>query len=276
MGYEIDFLPVGDGERSGDAIAVRYGSPGRYTIHVIDSGDLAAGERMVEHIRSHYGNPRYIDAVVCTHGDDDHSSGLRKVVQAFDIGGIWMNRPWLYAHELAGSFHDGRMTPQSLERHLREAFPILDEIEAMALQRRIPVYEAFQGTTVGEFSILAPSRWRYLELVSQFSRTPKPAQSAADSFALGSRLVQRVRDVVESIREAWNHETLEENVETSPSNESSVVQMTVCAFLRCIGIDFSVGEIQSKAEQNHSIDVEFSDANFQTTDLLGARKPGRI
>ena len=87
MGYEIDFLPVGDGERSGDAIAVRYGSPGRYTIHVIDGGDLAAGERMVEHIRSHYGNPRYIDAVVCTHGDDDHSSGLRKVVQAFDIGG---------------------------------------------------------------------------------------------------------------------------------------------------------------------------------------------
>lgn len=28
MGYEIDFLSVGNGEKSGDAIAVRYGTAG--------------------------------------------------------------------------------------------------------------------------------------------------------------------------------------------------------------------------------------------------------
>jgi hypothetical protein len=27
LGYEIDFLPVGNGDKSGDAIAVRYGVP---------------------------------------------------------------------------------------------------------------------------------------------------------------------------------------------------------------------------------------------------------
>lgn len=38
IGYEIDFLAVGDGERSGDAIAVRYGSPGAYRVMVVDGG----------------------------------------------------------------------------------------------------------------------------------------------------------------------------------------------------------------------------------------------
>lgn len=38
--YEVDFLPVGDGERSGDAIAVRFTKPGTDAIaHVIiDAG----------------------------------------------------------------------------------------------------------------------------------------------------------------------------------------------------------------------------------------------
>ena len=52
--------------------------------------------------------------------------------------------------------------------------------------------------------------------------------------------------------------------------------MAVCAFLRCIGIDFSVCEIQSNPKQNDPVDVKFRDANFQTTDLLGDRKPGRL
>ena len=225
MGYEIDFLPVGDGERSGDAIAIRYGTPGRYLIHVVDGGDLAAGQRIVKHIRTHYGDPRCIDAVVCTHGDDDHSSGLRTVIEAFTVGAIWMNRPWLYARELVNFFHDGRMTADSLERRLREAFPILTEIEQMASERRIPIYEAFQGTRVGLFTILAPSRLRYLQLVPQFSRTPDPARHVAGSVGIGALFSQTLRDAVEWIRESWNHETLEENVETSPSNESSVVQM---------------------------------------------------
>ena len=53
-------------------------------------------------------------------------------------------------------------------------------------------------------------------------------------------------------------------------------RMVVCAFLRCIGIDFSVCEVQSKLEENDSVDVEFRDAYFQVTDLLGERKPGRL
>ena len=36
MGFEIDFLPVGNGDSSGDAIAVRWGIPGDYRVLVYD------------------------------------------------------------------------------------------------------------------------------------------------------------------------------------------------------------------------------------------------
>lgn len=55
VGFEIDFLPVGEGERSGDAIAFRYGLPGSYRVMVVDGGTKASGEKLVEHIRLHYG-----------------------------------------------------------------------------------------------------------------------------------------------------------------------------------------------------------------------------
>ena len=72
---------------------------------------------MVDHIRTYYGNPTRIDAVVCTHGDDDHSSGLRKVIEEFEVGGIWMNRPWLYASSIIDDFKDRRMTVDSFRPH---------------------------------------------------------------------------------------------------------------------------------------------------------------
>jgi hypothetical protein len=46
VSYEVDFLAVGEGERSGDAIALRYGIDGDYTIHVVDGGDEAAGRAL--------------------------------------------------------------------------------------------------------------------------------------------------------------------------------------------------------------------------------------
>ena len=231
MAYEIDFLAVGEGKRSGDAIALRYrqmdGHP--YKIHVIDGGDQAGDKRMVNHIRTYYGNPTRIDAVVCTHGDDDHSSGLREVIKAFEVGGIWMNRPWMYAHLIIDAFKDKRMTEASLERQLRDEYPILVEIEGMAEDRHIPIYEAFQQATVGAFEVLAPTRDRYLQLIPEFSRTPEQAESHRSRSSVPSGLLakaaQSVRAVAEWVAETWGIETLEENVETSASNESSVVQM---------------------------------------------------
>ena len=56
---EIDFMPVGDGEKSGDAIALRFGlyADGIWKnqkVFIIDGGDLASGEALVKHVKEIY------------------------------------------------------------------------------------------------------------------------------------------------------------------------------------------------------------------------------
>jgi hypothetical protein len=66
MGFEIDFLPVGAGEKSGDAIAVRFGDLSRNepTVSVIDGGTQDSGEALVSHVRQHYGTNRVDFAIL--------------------------------------------------------------------------------------------------------------------------------------------------------------------------------------------------------------------
>jgi beta-lactamase superfamily II metal-dependent hydrolase len=225
VSYEVDFLAVGKGERSGDAIALRYEIDGNYTIHVVDGGDEASGSALVSHINAYYGRPWFVDHVVLTHADDDHSSGLLEVIRSFAVGAIWMNRPWLYAAEIVHLFRDSRFTVSGLERRLKEDYPILIEIDQIAAARGIPVYEVFQGAQIGSFSVLSPTRQRYLELIPQFSRTPEAAQAAQQGLGVRNVLAQTYRATVDWIFETWGRETLEEDVETTASNESSVVQL---------------------------------------------------
>ena len=97
MGYEIDFLPVGEGEKSGDAIALRFGNlhgnRDEQTVVVIDGGFKGTGEKLVEHIRHYYGTDD-VDLVISTHSDADHVSGLTVVLEELRVGHLWMHQPW--------------------------------------------------------------------------------------------------------------------------------------------------------------------------------------
>ena len=220
-GFELDFLPVGTGAKSGDAIAMRIGIPDVVAdLVVIDGGSLESGRALVDHIRDRYGNPTYIANVVCTHPDDDHTSGLREVVDAFAIGTLWIHQPWLHAAELVPAFRYN-WSEAGLEKHLKECFSIPFELCEAAAAKGAQLAEPFQGSTIGGLSVLAPSYSRYLELVPQMNRTPV-ARSMAE--AAGS-MFKAVRDTVLSVFETWSWETLgtPKPGDTSATNETSVV-----------------------------------------------------
>src|SRR4051812_4074311 len=101
--FEIDFLDV-ETSKSGDAICLRYELAGNKFIHVVDGGYQSTGEKLVAHLRAHYDNPSRIDHVIATHNDGDHAGGLRSVLAEFEVGALWMLRPWLYANELIDRF----------------------------------------------------------------------------------------------------------------------------------------------------------------------------
>src|SRR3954447_3298754 len=92
LAYEIDFLPVGDGENSGDAIAVRFIRPdtGEWAHVIIDAGYEDDGEALVRHVKELYGTS-VIDLAILTHPDGDHIGGMGKVLQGLTVRELWLH-----------------------------------------------------------------------------------------------------------------------------------------------------------------------------------------
>lgn len=217
--FEIDFLEVKT-KKSGDAIGLRYELNGLVYIHVVDGGYSSTGEDLVQHINEYYGTPSYIDHVVVTHPDQDHAEGLQAVLEHFAIGALWMLLPWNYVDELLPRF-DRYTNPDNLKRKLREAYPYLVELEKIASRKGIPIYAPLQGSMIGAFTVLAPSRARYLDLVVTSAKTPQ--QSATYDSMFGRLLAETARLVKALIHAAWGDEKFPADG-TSNENEMSVVQ----------------------------------------------------
>ena len=218
--FEIDFLDV-ETKKSGDAICLRYELNGETYIHVIDGGYQTTGEKLVSHIKKYFDDPSYIDHVIATHNDGDHSVGLRSVLNEFNIGTLWMLRPWIYAEELIDRF--SRYTNvENLRKALREAYSNLAALEDIANEKGIRIQDPFQGARIGAFTVMAPTRSRFLDLVVDSDKTPD-AKAETSLASLGSLLMEKAANVVAFIRAEWGQEAFPAS-DTSSENEMSVVQ----------------------------------------------------
>lgn len=223
MRYEVDFLPVGDS--FGDAIVIRYGDDeSGYWLHVVDGGRTDTSQIIIDHIEKYYAG-YFINHMVLSHADNDHACGLVDVLRHFEVKNLWMNRPWLYASEVLHHFH-GNFTLQGLIEDMKERHPYLVELEQIAFEKGTQIREVFQGTQIGRFTTLAPSRQRYVELIPDFEKTPtsyKTEEVASKPFGFLKSLVEAAKQWLD---EKWDVETLSDNPQppTSASNESCVVQ----------------------------------------------------
>ena len=219
--YEIDFLPVGNGDTSGDAIAVRYGDGNEWRVMVYDGGTQESGKALVEHIKKHY-ETTHVDFLVNSHPDQDHASGLSVVMEELTIGELWIHRPWIHAGEVLDHFKDERITENSLAQRFKDKMPYAWALEEIATKKGIKIYEPYQGSKIGDFTVLSPSKDWYLHtLLPEFSKTPEAKTIAEESFA--EKAFDAIQNIVDWAKEAWHIETLRDDVETSADNESSAV-----------------------------------------------------
>jgi hypothetical protein len=218
--YEIEFHNVAS-KKSGDAITMRYQLEGATTIHIVDGGFQDTGDGLTAHIRKHYDNPKKIDHVVVTHNDADHAGGLRAILENFEVGDLWMLRPWEYADELLPRF--ARYTnAENLRKRLREVYSNLAALEDLAIEKGITIKSPFQGATVGAFTVLAPSENRFKDLIVASDKTPAATAESASSGDKGL-LEAALRKLVQFVRALWGDENLSPE-DTSAENEMSVVQ----------------------------------------------------
>lgn len=230
--FEIDFLDV-EAKKSGDAIASRYSVGGATFIHVTDGGFQDTGQKLVDHINKFYDQPERIDHVVVTHSDGDHSRGLRTVLESFDVGCLWMHRPWLYAEELLPRF-SRYSNSENLALRLREVYSNIDALERIAIDRGIPIRDPFQGERIGAFTVMAPTRSRYLDLIVSSERTPEASEDARSmQGGLISFLEAAGTRAMAFVRAAWGAEIFSSE-ETSAENEMSVIQYASIAGCRIL------------------------------------------
>ena len=180
MGFEVDYLPVGEGEKSGDAIAMRWGYlEGRRSdqcVIVIDGGTKESGQALVEHIHRYY-RTNEVDLVVCTHCDADHASGLAVVLEQLRVGTLLMHEPWLHAEEIHRLVKDRRTTVRSLTRKMEAGLEAAHDLREVAERKGVPVAEPFTDPDAEcrdqRISILGPSEEYYKQLLSKFRCVPR-------------------------------------------------------------------------------------------------------
>ena len=253
--FEIDFLEAGT-KSSGDAIALRYeDNDGATYIHVVDGGYTDDGDKLVAHIKKYYGDPEFVDNVVLTHPDGDHAAGLGSVLEGFEVGALWMNRPWNHLDDLLPRF-EYHYTQEGLKQRLRRDFPNTAELEKLAEEKGIQIKDAFQGDQIGSFTVLAPSLDRYLDLVVDSDKTPEPERAAVIKGTIFERTVELLKKAVA----VWGAENLKgESDGTSRENETSVVQFAnLCGEKILLTGDAGVEALNEAHEYAMGAEIEVS------------------
>ncbi len=205
--FEIDFLPVGNGEKSGDAITMRYSNPGGsgYVVGVVDAGFFENGEAVVEHV-DHYYDTDSVDFVLSTHPDEDHISGLETVMRGLHVSTLLIHRP---------AQHD---YPSNTGARPAE------ELVKLATAQGTQVVEPFAGVNLfgGSFLIAGPTEDFYEQMLSEQETTRKPA-SAAPSLSKRS-LGEAAAAAARRALDAFPGELFFDDAGgTNPRNNSSVI-----------------------------------------------------
>ena len=231
MGYEVDFLRVGDGKHGGDAIALRLGeikSGDRNSqfVAIVDGGYKVNGGQLVNHVREHFGTNE-VEVVLSTHLDHDHIAGLFVVIEELEVAELWMHEPTeeeqalvAAAFEEAQDLRHGRS--EALER-LATITASIGDSQSLADRARdldIPIVHPFVGTSTygGAFEIIGPTAEYYAELVPQF-RTFKQSDSYRAMIASGLE-AKGIK-----LPESLENELLEEGSKTEPENNSSAITL---------------------------------------------------
>lgn len=228
MPYEIEFIGVGNKSKTdADAICFRWKEKyNDYHIGVYDGGLSEYGSVMANHLNRYYfgekaRKEKIIDFVIVSHSDQDHTVGLEDILKNFNVQKLYMNRPWLYVDDVFDKVSDGRITKESLERRLKDKYKYIQNLENVAKEYKIPIYDAFQGDKIDKnerLQILSPSKEFYLQLLIESDKTPL-IESKSQLKGVSESLLQKIGN----LKESWCNELLKEDVDTSAENEMSVI-----------------------------------------------------
>lgn len=282
MAYEVDFLPVGDGKRSGDAIALRFGNlagPRReQQVWIIDGGTRESGKALVEHVKKHYCTDR-VDVVVSTHPDSDHASGLSVVLEEMTVGLLLMHRPWKHAKEIQLFLDYPRLMQSSTEKKVLQSIQDARDLEEIANKKSIRIIEPFSGNGFIKLlpsckvCVLSPSFELYEELLPKFRSMPGVEQKSS-VVSMYEPLQGKAKETARAL-ETWFRETLAdpEPDATSAENNSSVVLLFELDGQRLLfTADAGVPALTEAANRANTLGIDLKTVRFIQVPHHGSKR----
>lgn len=230
MPFEIDFLPVGDASKSGDAIALRYGNLNgprhQQVVVTIDGGTKASGQALAEHVARVYGTT-VVDIAFLTHPDMDHSSGMRCVLEQLRVKQVVMHLPWGHSGDVLRLVDDDRVTSKSLKNRAIDNLTAAKEVADLARRCGADIVEPFAGvvTSGGEITVLGPTVEFYQKQLANFRFMPGTQDSSKTTTFSGYREYQPIVE-----HESWTVERLgepSENASSAENNSSAIILLQV-------------------------------------------------
>jgi beta-lactamase superfamily II metal-dependent hydrolase len=204
--FEIDFLSVGDGERSGDAIAARFAraDTGGMAHVVIDAGLQGDGAALVEHVKQYYGVGT-VDLAILTHPDGDHIGGMGEVVRGLQVAELWLHR--------IGA-RGGASLP---------AAAAVEDLIRVAQGQGTTVAEPWAGDQRfgGALTILGPDKTYYEALVAEQVAEGPPVAKASRA----ATLLEAARGVFARLTDALGVEIPFAEQDVTPRNNSSIITL---------------------------------------------------
>lgn len=229
MGYEIDFLAVGE-KKSGDAICIRwgnlYGTREEQKVVVVDAGYQSTGQDIVNHIEKYY-KTKVIDLLISTHPDGDHVGGLCELLDNAEVKEFWIHQPWEHNENLSQEFADGRITDASIAERMKNNLQKAYDAVKKAKRKGIPLDEPFQGKTWdnSKLIVVGPKLSFYESLIPGFARMPErvAACESYDSYSGFQKYAEKEKELIEYYAQ-WNtDEGIDDKDTTSDQNNSSVI-----------------------------------------------------
>lgn len=234
MGFEIDYLPVGQkaDDKSGDAIAMRFWdtTPAQSFVITVDGGTRESGMALAEHIKKYY-KTTTVNLAILTHPDADHASGIRDVLEQMTVLNLLSFVPWEHANEILPLVQaaDSRATASSIEKRLKDALPATVEAIDLARKGGTKVIEPFARSTPYDLTQttqlfpLGPARDKYLSTWLP-NYDCLPAQPSRQAGLLRG-LVKIAERAMKWVAETWDKELLTDpgEDETTSENNSSTV-----------------------------------------------------
>jgi len=237
MAFEVDFLAVGEGEKSGDAIAVRWGNlsgpRAEQKVMVIDGGTLEAGKNLVNHI-------------------------------------LMMHKPWDHANEICELFKNP-LTPTKLKEKLQKAITAAHDLQELCTEKNKKIYEPFTGVTWDNVRVLGPNRDYYQQLLAQFRDTPVAASPLP---SLLQKAISGAKDKIEWVAEKLDmqYESLDDSGVTSHENNSSaILLLTVDGHKILFTADAGIPALTAAADYAASLGIILNDLRFMQVPHHGSK-----